>query len=85
VSHIHFRCDEGETLFVGPAERYVVAKLVGYATDGARTAREAAQYALVLAPRAGFPEAHWLVYDRVTTTTHLFKQTDFALQEVDAA
>ena len=42
-------------------------------------------HALTVTADNGFSDSLWFVYDRVTDTTHLFKQTYSALEEVDAA
>ena len=85
MTEIHFRCHDGHALFVGAEERYIVAKLVGCGTDKVRTARDAALHALAVTADNGFCDTLWFVYDRVTDTTHLFRQTYSALEEVDAA
>ncbi len=85
MSGSSFRRHEVSSIYVGPDDRYIVSLLVGYASEDVRTPKEAARAALDLTRDCGAADTHWFVYDRVTQLTHMFEQSAFDLEEVDAA
>ncbi len=71
-----FRRHEVSSIYVHPAERFVVSLIVGYA-DEVRCAWEAALAALELTRDGGQGGTRWFVFDRCTGKLHSFDQDEF--------
>jgi len=73
---VHLKHQIGNT-YVESTNRFVVSFIVGYDSDDAGTAKDAADLALELTRDGGRDGTVWFVYDRETGDMTRFEQSDF--------